>query len=188
MTTPKKHTPETGMENGHNQNLFNLLKEKFNFIALQSDMHEILDAVNADKQSTPSPKPDFIPCGEGDNTCNCKSADECGYLAKEDDVRSPKPEMSLVTKDDITKAIRKGTDISEIADNILELYALQKQAGEWIKVENQLPKEGVDVLWATKNGRISYNNWQSFTSQDADWFRSIYTHWLPIPNPPVTNQ
>ena len=22
----------------------------------------------------------FIPCGEGDNICNCKSADECGYL------------------------------------------------------------------------------------------------------------
>ena len=22
----------------------------------------------------------FKPCGEGDNICNCKSADECGYL------------------------------------------------------------------------------------------------------------
>ena len=22
----------------------------------------------------------FKPCGEGDNICNCKSADECGYI------------------------------------------------------------------------------------------------------------
>lgn len=52
----------------------------------------------------------FKPCGQGDNTCNCKNASECGYSTN----KTPLEELALkyYPKVDMSK-ITDGTDYSE---------------------------------------------------------------------------
>lgn len=35
----------------------------------------------------------FIPCGEGENICNCKKQSECGYLKMAQAAKKKYPEM-----------------------------------------------------------------------------------------------
>lgn len=38
------------------------------------------------KELTPSESQEFIPCGQGENHCNCKSKEECGYIESQEEL------------------------------------------------------------------------------------------------------
>lgn len=64
-----------------------------------------------------------------------------------------------------------------------------RKQGEWISVDERLPKEGVDVLVTLKIGdRVSVDTDRIYSGR---WFGyspmrgvSYVTHWMPFPEPP----
>lgn len=61
---------------------------------------------------------------------------------------------------------------------------------EWIRVEDNLPKEGEAVLIFT-NGQRGMYIWRYPLKTFLKWFRNSYkdlgiTHWMPLPEPPTT--
>jgi hypothetical protein len=51
-------------------------------------------------------------------------------------------------------------------------------AQEWISVEDELPKDGTEIL--VKN--TEWTDYMFYTSDDEDTIRAEYTHWRPINN------
>ena len=49
---------------------------------------------------------------------------------------------------------------------------------EWISVEDELPKDGTEIL--VKN--TEWTDYMFYTSDDEDTIRAEYTHWRPINN------
>jgi hypothetical protein len=53
-----------------------------------------------------------------------------------------------------------------------------RAAQEWISVEDELPKDGTEIL--VKN--TEWTDYMFYTSDDEDTIRAEYTHWRPINN------
>ena len=59
---------------------------------------------------------------------------------------------------------------------------------DWISVDDRLPEYGVPILYMDKQG--SFFTAYVYPSA-AEWFKSIATHWWPIPLPlpdPLTSR
>jgi hypothetical protein len=68
-----------------------------------------------------------------------------------------------------------------------------REKGGWISVDERLPEESCECLAASRNGVIyllqySYR-YKAFNATDDDggdkWKLGDFTHWMPLPEPPV---
>jgi hypothetical protein len=61
-----------------------------------------------------------------------------------------------------------------------------EKGGEWISVNERLPKEGVRVLVWLKGDNSQYTSIDTDRLSLKKWVRwgSLVTHWMPLPNPP----
>ena len=74
----------------------------------------------------------------------------------------------------------------------LKLYnaGYRKQSvGEWISAEERLPDNGETVLTVDNEGYMIVASWYEL----GGWFLPVcranpVTHWMPLPEPPKTNQ
>lgn len=58
---------------------------------------------------------------------------------------------------------------------------------EWISVEERLPEERVRVLALPKGYPfylIREADWEEYTNKNKEWFKEIFTHWMPLPSLP----
>lgn len=59
---------------------------------------------------------------------------------------------------------------------------------EWISVKDKLPEQQTWVLcwgdgaWLTNKFMIQ--SYMDYTNKDSSWFKSCFTHWMPLPEPP----
>lgn len=56
---------------------------------------------------------------------------------------------------------------------------------KWISVKDRLPEENKEVLCFNNSGFIVQNSWLGLTDQDDKWFKRVFTHWMPLPEPPT---
>lgn len=73
----------------------------------------------------------------------------------------------------------------QIADNAENLYNAgyrKVEQGEWISVDDRLPKPCEDVLVFNEDGEIEVGF--AFRSEGIDWYSRKITHWMPLPQPP----
>lgn len=61
----------------------------------------------------------------------------------------------------------------------------------WLRVEDELPKEGVEVLtWDGSNMKVDYIVFSEEINPPYIWARELYddwatiTHWMPLPDHP----
>lgn len=63
--------------------------------------------------------------------------------------------------------------------------ALNRDDG-WILVADRLPKNRESVLcYDGEWGRMVEESYEECTDQNAEWFKRTFTHWRPLPAPPV---
>lgn len=60
---------------------------------------------------------------------------------------------------------------------------------EWIKCSDRLPEMNRWVLCYGQNhfnltGGFIVQSWMAHTNKDLDWFSVMFTHWMPLPEPP----
>jgi hypothetical protein len=56
---------------------------------------------------------------------------------------------------------------------------VKKQEERWISVNDRLPKNNENVL-CFDGTRMRENSYSSYSDQDEQWFKTIFTHWRPL--------
>lgn len=58
---------------------------------------------------------------------------------------------------------------------------------EWISVEDRLPLAKERVLCFPKQypfGMIREADYEEYTNKNLQWFKEVFSHWMPLPNQP----
>ena len=95
---------------------------------------------------------------------------------------------------DLPDEIRMDRRLNDLADVIMKYPAPNKQAAlahsqQWISVSDRLPEKGADILvWCGWVISAMYDGKSTFYTEDGT--NPIYqvTHWMPLPQPPITNR
>lgn len=90
------------------------------------------------------------------------------------------------------------SDVRYVEDNILEAmneYADQRVSealsSQWVSVKERLPERNNLVLTYRPDPHSVYlleiDYWSLNSEKNADHFSSEYTHWQPLPSPPLNH-
>ena len=67
----------------------------------------------------------------------------------------------------------------EAIDTVVEALEKPLPTDGWTSTLVKIP-EGKQKVLAYNGYRIVHTSWQKFTDQDDNWFRTRYTHWMPM--------
>ena len=80
--------------------------------------------------------------------------------------------------------------IKKLKDTFDLVYKLDEQKNsEWISIEDKLPNHREQVLGFPKQypfGLIRECSYEEYTGQDLEWFKEAFSHWMPLPNKPIS--
>ena len=84
-----------------------------------------------------------------------------------------------------SETTRKTRALLDAADAIEELVARvpDKNVGEWVSVEERLPRKYENVITADKHGYVQWN--YLLNAKHNTWSTGYHiTHWMPLPKAP----
>lgn len=95
--------------------------------------------------------------------------------------------------EDLKNVVEHGFDsFDEDIDTLNKLLAYYEQ-GQWVSVEDELPKNAMPVIISGGCGHYSHKEKNWFTNMEVDCYGAYrpiqwkVTHWQPLPEPPKEN-